>query len=63
MVYYFSVEWKDLIKIDELNADDSTKIYQNRIIIYQVPMYLLNSNKYKLELKSEPWITLGLKKS
>ena len=50
------------MKIDELNADDSTKIYQNRIIIYQVPMFLLNSNKYKLELKFGPWITLGLKK-
>ena len=24
---YFSVDWEDLLKIDELNVDNSTKIY------------------------------------
>ena len=28
---YFSVDWEDLMKIDELNADNSTKIYLNKI--------------------------------
>ena len=27
----FSVDWKDLLKIDELNADNSTKIYLDEI--------------------------------
>ena len=29
---YFSVEWEDLLKIDELNVDSSTKIYLDKII-------------------------------
>ena len=28
---YFSVAWKDLLKIDEHNADNSTKIYLDKI--------------------------------
>ena len=28
---YFSVEWEDLLKIDELNSDNSTKIYLHKI--------------------------------
>ena len=28
---YFSVDWEDLLKIDELDADNSTKIYLNKI--------------------------------
>ena len=33
---YFSVDWEDLLKIDELNADNSTKIYleKNNVIRY-----------------------------
>ena len=27
---YFSVDWEDLLKIDELNADNSTKIYLDK---------------------------------
>ena len=30
---YFSVDWEDLLKIDELNVDNSTKIYLNKISI------------------------------
>ena len=28
---YFSVDWEDLLKTDELNADNSTKIYLEKI--------------------------------
>ena len=28
---YFSVDWEDLLKINELNADNSTKIYVDKI--------------------------------
>ena len=28
---YFSVEWEDLLKIDELNVDNSTKMYLDKI--------------------------------
>ena len=28
---YFSVDWEDLLKINELNADNSTKIYLDQI--------------------------------
>ena len=27
---YFSVGWKDLLKIDELNVDNSTKVYLDK---------------------------------
>ena len=28
---YFSVDWEDLLKTDELNADNSTKMYLDKI--------------------------------
>ena len=28
---YFSVDWEDLLKIDELNADNSTRMYLDKI--------------------------------
>ena len=32
--YYFSVDWEDLLKINELNADDNlTKIYLDKIVV------------------------------
>ena len=31
---YFSVDWEDLLKTDELNADNSTKIYLDKINMY-----------------------------
>ena len=50
--------------IDDLNADDSTKIYLDKINMllhtYAPPKRI---NKYKLKFKSKPWITLGLQKS
>ena len=61
---YFSVDWEDLLEIDGLNADNSTKMY-----LYKINMLLdtytpLNRvKKYKLKFKSKPWVMLGLKKS
>ena len=46
---------------DELNADNSTKIYLDKINIF-LDTYapLKRINKYKIKLKSKPWITLDL---
>ena len=61
---YFSVDWEDLLKIDELNADKSTKIYLGKInMLLDTYAPLKKINKYKLKFKSKPWITLGLQKS
>ena len=38
---YFSVHWEDLLKIDELNADNSTKIYLDKVIILLDTIHLL----------------------
>ena len=60
----FSVEWEDLLKIDELNADNSTKMYLDKInMLLDTYAPLKRINKYKLKFKSKPWITLGLQKS
>ena len=61
---YFSVDWEDLLKIDELSADNSTKIYLDKInMLLDTYVPLKKINKYKLKFKSKPWITLGLQKS
>ena len=61
---YFSIGWEDLLKIDDRNADNSTKIYLNKInVLLDTYAPLKRINKYKLKLKSKPWITLGLQKS
>ena len=61
---YFSVEWEDLLKIDELNADDSTTMYLDNIsMLLDTYAPLKRINKYKLKFKSKPWTTLGLQKS
>ena len=31
IIDYFSVDWEEFLKIDELNADNSTKIYLEKI--------------------------------
>ena len=60
---YFPVDWEDLLKI-LLNADNSTKIYLDKInILLDTYAPLKKINKYKLEFKSKPWITQGLQKS
>ena len=61
---YFSVEWEDLLKIDDLKADNSTKIYLDKInMLLDTYAPLKRINKYKLKFKSKPWITIGLQKS
>ena len=61
---YFSVDWEDLLKIDELNADNSTKINLDKIdMLLDTYAPLKKIKKYKLKFKSKPWITLGLQKS
>ena len=52
---YFSVVWEDLLKIDELNADNLTKIYLDEInMLLDTYVPLKKINKYKLKLKSKP---------
>ena len=52
------------MKTDELNADNSTKIYLHEInILFDTYALLKKIHKYKLKFKSKPWITLGLQKS
>ena len=54
---------EDLLKIDELNVDNSTKIYLDKInMLLDTYAPLKKINKYKLKFKSKPWITLGLQK-
>ena len=61
---YFSVEWEDLLKIDDLKADNSTKIYLDKInMLLDTYAPLKRINKYKLKFESKPWINLGLQKS
>ena len=61
---YFSIEWGDLLKIDERNVDNSTKIYLDEInMLLDTYAPLKKINKCKLKFKSKPWITLGLQTS
>ena len=61
---YFSVEWEDLLKIDELDADNSTKMYLDKInMLLETYAPLKRINKYKLKFKFKPWITQGIQKS
>ena len=61
---YFSVDWKDFLKTDELNADNSTKMYLDKInILLDTYAPLKRINKYKMKFKSKPWINLDLQKS
>ena len=64
ILVYFSVEWEDLLKIDEINADKSTKTFLDKInMLLDTYAQLKRVKKYKLKFKSKPWITLGLQKS
>ena len=42
---YISVEWADLLKIDELNAHKSTKFFFDKINILLVPIHHLKGLK------------------
>ena len=61
---YFFVDWKDFLKIDELNAHNSTKIYLGMInMLLNTYVPLKRTHGCKLKFKSKPSITLGLQKS
>ena len=61
---YFSVDWEDLLETDELNADNSARMYLDKInILLDTHAPLQRINKYKMKFKCKPWITLGLQKS
>ena len=49
------------MKIDELNVDNSTKIYLDKInMLLDTYAPLKRINKYSLKFKSKPWIPLCL---
>ena len=61
---YFSINWRDLLKIDELNVDNSIQMYLEKInILLDTYPPLKRIDKNKLRFKSKLWITLGLQKS
>ena len=45
----FYVEWGDLLKIDELNADNSDKLYLDKIMLLDTYATIKRINKYKLK--------------
>ena len=52
ILYYFSVDWEDLLKIDELKVDNSTQMYLERMnILLDTYAPLKRIDKYKLRLK------------
>ena len=54
---HFSGDWENLLKIDDLNAGNSTKIYLDKIImLLDTYASLKRINKYKLKFRSKPWI-------
>ena len=56
---YFSVDWEDLLKTDELNADNSTRMYLDKInMLLDTYAPLKRINKYTMKFKSKPWKTL-----
>ena len=60
----FSVDWEDLLKTDELNADNSIRMYLDKMnMLLDIYAPLKRVNKYNIKFKSKPWITLGLQKS
>ena len=61
---YFSVELEDFLKINELNADNSTEMFLDKInMLLDTYASLKGVKKYKLKFNSKPWIKLGLQKS
>ena len=59
-----SVDWEDLLKIDEFNAYNLMEILLNKInMLLDTYRLLKKINSYKLKSKFKPWITLGFQKS
>ena len=64
ILYYFSIDWNETLKIEEQNIDYSNEIFLNKIneLVNNFAPYK-KINKYKLKFKSKPWIAPGLQKS
>ena len=61
---YVSVNLEDLSNIDELNADNSTKMYLDKVnMLLDTYAPLKRISKFKLKFKCKPWIALRLQKS
>ena len=61
---YLSVDWEDLLKIDDLIADTSTKTFLHKInILLDTCAPLKRVKKCKLKFKCKSWIMLALQKS
>ena len=61
---YLSVDWDNLLKNDELTADNSTSMYLDKInMLLDICAPLKRINKYRLKFKSKLRITLGSQKS
>ena len=55
---YFSVDWEDLLKTDELNAENSTRMYLDKInMLLDIYAPLKRVNKYKMKFESS--VNLG----
>ena len=52
---YFSVDWKDLLRIDKLNADNSTRMHLDKInMLLDTYAPLTGIDKYNMKFKSKP---------
>ena len=61
---YFSFDWGDLLKIDELNVNYSTQMHLDEInMLLDTYVLVKRIDKCKFKFKSKPWITLSLQKS
>ena len=55
IVNYFCFDWEDLLKIDDLKTENSTKIYLDKInMLLDTYAPLKRINKYKLKFNSMP---------
>ena len=62
--FFLFSDREGLLKIDELNVENSTQLYLENInILLDAYALLKRIDKYKLRFKSKPWITLELQKS
>ena len=51
---YFSVDWKDLLRIDKLNADNSTRMHLDKInMLLDTYAPLKGIDKYNMKFKSK----------
>ena len=61
---YLSFHWEDLLKLNELHADNPTTTHLDKInMLLGNYASLKRIDKYKVKFTSKPWITLGLQKS